>query len=125
MAPPSVPSVPPLLTAAPAAIPPAVPMVSAFVAQPLRPTSDATSAIPIPDFSMALSIEKLNCTESIGAPMRATVGDGLLRLVTPLLALVPLPNYTEVLPISCSLPARLLQCRLRFLLRHHSYQDRS
>src|SRR5882724_329547 len=108
MAPPSVPSVPPLLTAAPAAIPPAVPMVSAFVAQPPRPTSDATSAIPIPDLIMCLCIVELNCTESIGAPMRTTVGDGLLRLVTPLLDLVALPNYPEVLLISFFLIAGAL-----------------
>src|SRR5689334_7609756 len=82
MAPPSVPIMPPLLTAAPAAMPPAVPMVSAFVAQPLRPTSEATNAIPIPDLIMFLSMVEMNCTESIAPPSGATVSDGLLRLVS-------------------------------------------
>src|SRR6476659_32471 len=36
--------------------------------------------------------------ESIGTPAHATVGDGLLRLVTPLLALVALPNYHGAVP---------------------------
>src|SRR5258708_22819715 len=123
MAPPSVPSMPPLLTAAPAAIPRAVPIVSALVAQPERPTSEATSAIPIPDFSMALSVEELNCTESIGTSTRTTRGDGLLRLVTPLLLLVALPKLPRAVPSARRLPARLLQCRLRFLQRSPSYED--
>jgi hypothetical protein len=50
--------VPPLLTAAPSAAPLAVPMVWALVAQPARPTSDATSAIAMLDF-IAFSSEKI------------------------------------------------------------------
>src|SRR5690242_21740192 len=58
MAPPSVPMVPPLLTAAPTAAPLAVPMVSALLAQPARPTSVATSATAMLLF-IAFSSEKL------------------------------------------------------------------
>src|SRR2546421_12965941 len=63
MAPPSVPTVPPLLTAAPSAAPLAVPMVSALVAQPATPTSDATSAIAMLDFIASLLTKNLKQPE--------------------------------------------------------------
>jgi hypothetical protein len=59
MAPPSVPMVPPLLTAAPIAAPLAAPTVSDLLAQPPRLMTDASTVIAIPDFNIAISSKKV------------------------------------------------------------------
>src|SRR5438067_13918224 len=83
MAPPSVATGPPP-TAAPTAAPVPAPTISACEAHPERPTTDATTATPIPDFSIFTLLEiSTNNRGVITAAIAGARGDGLLRLVTP------------------------------------------
>src|SRR5437868_10711177 len=82
MAPPSVATGPPP-TAAPTAAPVPAPTISACEAHPERPTSDATTATPIPDFSIFTLLEiSTNERGVIRAAIRGARDAGLLRLVT-------------------------------------------
>src|SRR5438874_11563880 len=83
MAPPSV-AIGPPPTAAPTAAPVPAPTSSACEAHAERPTSDATTATPIPDFSIFTLLEISTKQRGVITPViRGARGAGLLRLVTP------------------------------------------
>src|SRR5438067_9822333 len=83
MAPPSVATGPPP-TAAPTAAPVPAPTSSDCEAHPERPTSDATTAIPIPDFSIFTLLEISTKQRGVITAAIAGACDArLLRLVTP------------------------------------------
>src|SRR5436853_5888893 len=96
MAPPSV-AIGPPPTAAPTAAPVPAPTISACEAQPERPTSDATTATPIPDFSIFTLLEiSTNERGVITAAIRRARDAGLLRLVTKAPRLVALPKLSTL-----------------------------
>src|SRR4029077_7950487 len=81
MAPPAVPIVPPP-TAAPVAMPAPMPIVSARVAHPEMPTTAANRPTAMLDLIIFSLRQKELKTKRITPAIRASVGDGLLRLVT-------------------------------------------
>jgi hypothetical protein len=59
------------------------PTISACEAHPAVPTSEANTAIPMLDLNIALSVKRVETTRRITTAILATIGVGLLRLVTP------------------------------------------